>query len=72
MEFKVGQRFRVPNITWTITAIIVNYVVAFDIVYEDGSKPMEQRRHRVDEFRAVIQLARDLGRLLEDPVTVEE
>lgn len=71
MEFKVGQRFRVPNITWTIVEI-VGYVVAFEIVYADGSKPTEQRRHRVDEFRAVVQLARDCGRLIEDPVTEGE
>lgn len=71
MEFKVGQRFRVPNITWTITAI-VGYIVAFDIVYEDGSKPEARMRYRVDEFRAVIDRARERGRLIEDPVTVEE
>ena len=71
MEFKVGQRFRVPNITWTITAID-GYVIAFDIVYADGSKPDAKMRYRVSEFRSVIERARELGRLIEDPVTVEE
>lgn len=71
MEFKVGQRFPVPNITWTITRIIGN-CIWFDIVYEDGSKSDVQMRYRDDEFRAVINRARARGRLIEDPVTVEE
>lgn len=71
MEFKVGQRFPVPNITWTITKII-GHCIWFDVTYFDCSKPDAQMRYRVDEFRAVIDLARERGRLLEDPVTVEE
>lgn len=67
MEFKVGQQFRVPNITWTISKII-GYCIWVDIVYDDGSVPEALVRWRVEEFRAVIDRARARGRLIEDPV----
>lgn len=71
MEFKVGQRFRVPNICWQITAISGN-VVHYEIMYADGSKPTVTVWRLLSEFRCIIDIARELGRLIEDPVTVEE
>jgi hypothetical protein len=71
MEFKVGQRFPVPNICWTITAIIGN-VVHYEITYEDGSKPTVAVWRIISEFRSIMDIARERGRLIEDHVTVEE
>ena len=71
MEFKVGQRFRVPNICWQIKSISGN-VVHYEITYADGSKPTVTVWRMLNEFRLIMDIARARGRLIEDPVTVEE
>ena len=71
MQFKVGQRFRVPNICWEITSLSGN-VVNYEITYEDGSKPTVTVWRIISEFRSIMDIARERGRLIEDPVTVEE
>lgn len=71
MEFKVGQRFHVPNITWTVKELDQRTVLIL-IEYEDDSKPSAEMRRTIDELRWTMDRARELGRLIEDPVTVEE
>ena len=53
------------------TAISGN-VVHYEIMYADGSKPTVTVWRLLSEFRCIIDIARELGRLIEDPVTVEE
>lgn len=71
MEFKVGQQFRVPNITWTVKSLDERTVL-IHMDYADNSKPVAEMRRTLDELRWTITRARELGRLIEDPETVEE
>jgi len=62
-QFEVGQQFKVPSITWTVTAINGN-TVSIRITHEDGRMPHNHKRSKED-LAWLIRRARDSGRLIE-------